>query len=94
VVVSVAGQVTVVDNPGYDFLLLVRPAVIDRVQPLAGPLVGGTLVTIAGSGFTTSADVYFVGYGADGVPKSDAASECVWRQSGSALALWGRGRGG
>jgi hypothetical protein len=81
----VAGQVVIADTPGYDFLALARPAVIDRVEPLTGPLSGGTLVVVTGSGFTGSADLYFVGYGADGSTTAGAPVDCLWRDSGGLL---------
>jgi hypothetical protein len=40
-------------------LLEGRPVVIESIEPLGGPLAGGTTVTINGSGFSTVEQIYF-----------------------------------
>ena len=80
--ITVASQTTVTDNLAYNFLVLVRPAVIDKVTPLTGPLVGGTVVTITGSGFSSLADVSFVGYDSGSGEVVGPPVDCVWRNSG------------
>ncbi len=59
-------------SPADEFTFVVRP-VITSISPTAGPLGGGTPVTITGSGFSGATSVDFGGILAYGVPTSDSS---------------------
>ena len=70
----------------YDYVDLLQPPVITSVSPLTGTLAGGTIVTIIGSGFKSSADVSFVPARAGGGASAAAPPlACEWRGSDDAL---------
>ncbi len=59
-------------SPADQFTFVVRP-IITSISPTAGPLAGGTPVTITGSGFSGATSVDFGGILAYGVPTSDTS---------------------
>ncbi len=68
----------------YDFVVLVRPPVIERVFPWHGPVEGGTIVTLFGQQFGTNASVMFVELGAapgdnSTLVPTGTRQECEWR---------------
>lgn len=80
--VTVAGQSSAPqDSPQFDFQSLIKPAVVDRMQPESGPVGGGTLLVVSGSGFGTGAAVFLVALARDGVTPTGARAECLWRNS-------------
>ena len=80
---SVAGQsITLTQN--YSFVDLIQPPVVTAVSPLSGPLAGGTLVTIVGTGYNSIAVVTFEELFVNG-SVTGARAECVWSESSSDL---------
>ncbi len=81
--VAVAGQAS---NPiAYDFISLIRPAMVLAVRPLEGPVAGGALVTVLGSGFGDAAVVLFVGVGDVEAGTATETVECSWRNAPGTL---------
>ena len=62
----------------YEYLSLASPPAVHDVVPLTGPLAGGTVVVLTGSGFHGTASVFFNALDASGRP-TGAQAECVWR---------------
>ncbi len=75
--VTVAG-VQAVNAPTYDFQVLIRPPSVLSVSPTTGPAMGGTVVTVVGSGFGSNGTVWLVERDA-GLSLTGSRSECVWR---------------
>ena len=73
---TVAGQSSV--GTPYDFVGLVQPPLIGSVNPMTGPLAGGTLVTLQGSRFNFNATVLFQELDST-FRATGASAECEWR---------------
>jgi hypothetical protein len=81
VVRTSAGLTSTSPGPFYNYESLIQPPSVDMVEPLSGPTLGGTLVTIMGTQFAGDALVLFVERDATGALTGNS-SVCTWRQLG------------
>ena len=64
--------------PQSSYLDLIKPPNVKSFLPVVGPLVGGTVVTVIGSGFKVNGEVYFNLLDGAGLVTGDRVA-CQWR---------------
>jgi hypothetical protein len=77
ILVTIAGTSTRSPFP-YDYHVSIANHTVRDVTPLAGPVLGGTPVTIHGAKFRSNASVTFVELDGSGAP-TGGRGQCVWR---------------
>ena len=73
---TVAGQSSALSQR-YSFVDLIQPPVVTAISPLSGPLTGGTMVTVTGTGYNSIASVTFEELRGNG-SATGARLECAW----------------